>query len=165
MAKPLRNQTNTRLLNASVSTLSASSAASNYFINGTWNVATVKSTITITTNTNGEIIKIQRNSETSVQKAYGELTITDNWSKFTLAINGIDPLTGSVFRSVTRQVQFNPFKITDDTTSNIVTRADLVEVVKCYRAMPGWGRYDTRMDFNNNYRVDIADLSTVASHM
>jgi hypothetical protein len=127
--------------------------------------ATVKSTVTITTDTNGEIIKIQRNSETSVQKAYGELTITDNWSKFTLAINGIDPLTGSVFRSVTRQVQFNPFKITDDATCNIVTRADLVEVVKCYRAMPGWGSYDTRMDFNNNYRVDIADLSTVASHM
>jgi hypothetical protein len=31
--------------------------------------------------------------------------------------------------------------------------------------MPGWGNYDTRMDFNNNYRVDIADISTVASNM
>ena len=153
-----------RLLNGSVSTLSASSSASDYVISGTWNLATVKSNVTILTNENNEITKILRDQDIDVEEAHGELKITDNWTKFTLAIDGIDPLTGSVFRSVTR-AWFNPFKMTDDSTSSIVTRADIGEVVKCYRAMPGWGSYDTRMDFNNNYRVDIADLSTVASHM
>lgn len=100
-----------------------------------------------------------------MQKADGQLTVTDNWSKFTLNINGIDPLTGSVFRSMTRQMQFNQFKVTDDSTSNTVTRSDINAVAQCYGAIPGWGSYDTRMDFNNNYRVDIADISTVAANM
>ena len=154
-----------RLLNASVSTLNTTSSASNYFINGTWNVATVKSTVTIITNENGTISRVLRNQDITTQKAYGELTVTDNWSKFTLAISGIDPLTGSVFRSMTRQMQFNQFKMTDDSTSNIVTKTDVKTVAQCYGAMPGWGSYDTRMDFNNNYRVDIADISTVAANM
>jgi hypothetical protein len=154
-----------RLANASVSTLSASSVATDYFLNGTWNVYTVTSNVTIITNANGEITEVHRTSDTSVQKAYGELNVTDNWSKFTLAINGIDPLTGSVFRSMTRQVQFNPFQVTDDTTSNAVTRADIAAVIQSYGAMPGWGNYDSRMDFCGHYKIDIADLSTVACNM
>ena len=90
------------------------------------------------------------------------LKVTDNWSKFTLAINGIDPLTGSVFRSVTRQVEFNPFKVTEDSTTNVVTKADIAAVVHAYGAMPGWGNYDAKMDFCNHFKIDIADLSTVA---
>jgi len=78
-------------------------------------------------------------------------------------------LSGSVNRYVTRQMQFNPFKVSDDSVgnvvSNVVTRADLGMVVKSFKAMPGWGSYDTRMDFNNNYKVDIADLSTVATNI
>lgn len=154
-----------RLLNASVSTLSADSSASNYVIGGTWNIATVTSNVTILTNADGTIARVLRNQDITTQKAYGELTITDNWSKFTLAINGIDPLTGSVLRSMTRQMQFNHFKLTDDSVSSTVTKADIREVARNYGAMPGWGSYDTRMDFNNNYRVDIADISTVAANM
>jgi hypothetical protein len=154
-----------RLLNASVSTLSTGSSASNYFINGTWNVATVKSTVTIITNENGNITRVLRNQDITAQKAYGELTVTDNWSKFTLVITGIDPLAGTVWRSTTRQMQFNAFKMTDDSTSTIVTTADVNTVAQSYGAMPGWGSFDTRMDFNNNYCVDIADISTVAANM
>ena len=154
-----------RLLNASVSTLNTTSSSSNYFINGTWNVATVNSTVTIITNENGTITRVLRNQDTTTQKAYGELTVTDNWTKFALAISGIDPLTGSVSRLMQRQMQFNAFKMTDDSTSNTVTKADIKAVAQSYGAMPGWGNYDTRMDFNNNYRVDIADISTVAANM
>jgi hypothetical protein len=32
-------------------------------------------------------------------------------------------------------------------------------------AVPGWGGYDSQMDFNGNFKVDIADLSTVAANM
>lgn len=154
-----------RLRNASVSTLSAGSPATNYFLNGTWNVYTVTSTVTIITNAGGQITSVHRTSDTSVQSAYGELNVTDNWTKFTLSINGIDPLTGSVFRYVQRQVQFNPFKVTDDTMSTVVTKADISAVIHAYGAMPGWGNYDARMDFCGHYKIDIANLATVAANM
>jgi hypothetical protein len=155
-----------RLTNASVSTLATSTAVpNNYFLNGTWNVFTVTSTVTIITNIDGKITHIHRSSDTSIQKAYGELNVTDNWTKFTLSINGIDPLTGSVFRSVIRQVQFNPFKVTDDTSTNAINKADIAAVIRIYGAMPGWGNYDARMDYCNHYKIDIADLSTVASKL
>ncbi len=153
-----------RLLNGSVASLSASSSASDYVISGIWNLATVKSNVTILTDENNEIIKVLRDQDIDVERANGELVVTDNWTKFTLTIDGIPSLTGSVFRSVTR-AWFNPFKMTDDSTNSVVTRSDVGEVVKCFKAMPGWGSYDTRMDFNNNYKIDIADLSTVAANM
>jgi len=154
-----------RLTNASVSTLSTTTAGTNYFLNGTWNVYTVISNITVITDDEGQITNVHRSADTSVQKVYGELKVTDNGTKFTLAINGIAPLTGSVFRSVQRQVQFNPFKVTDDTTTNAVTREDVVQVIRSYGAMPGWGNYDANMDFCGHFKIDIANLSTVASNM
>ena len=71
----------------------------------------------------------------------------------------------SVFAYVQRQVQFNPFKVTDDTSTNFVTKADIAAVIHAYGAMPGWGNYDARMDFCGHYKIDIADLSTVATNM
>jgi hypothetical protein len=154
-----------RLTNASVSTLSASTANTNYFLNGTWTVYTVTSNVTILTDSSGQITNVHRNSDSSVHKVYGELNVTDNWTKFTLSINGIEPLSGSVFASVQRQVQFNPFKVTDDSTTNLVNKADVAAVLQHYGAMPGWGNYDAKMDFCLHYKIDIADLSTVAANM
>ena len=151
-----------RLNNASVSDLSMED--SDYFLNGTWNLYTVTSTTTIITDENNTIVSIHRESDTQVSKAYGELSITDNWSNFTLSITGQDPLTGTVFRSMTRMMQFNPFKILEDSSTK-VTKADLSQVVKCFHAMPGWGNYSSQMDFNGNFKVDIADLSTIAANM
>jgi hypothetical protein len=153
-----------RLTNASVSLLSTNIDGSNYFLNGTWKVFTTTSHVTIITNDAGDITSVHRTSDTSVMKAYGELNVTDNWSKFKLAINGIDPLTGTVFRSVQRQMEFNPFKVTDD-TNTAVTGADISAVIKAYGAMPGWGNYDVKMDFCGHYKIDIADLSTVACNL
>ena len=76
----------------------------------------------------------------------------------------MEDLTGTVHRSITR-AWYNPFKMTDDSTTSTVTSADVHTVAACYGAMPGWGNYDMSMDFNNNYRVDIADISTVAHNM
>jgi len=155
-----------RLTNASVSSLTVGS--NNFFINGTWNVYKITSNVNITTNSDGDITNIHRESDTEVGKAYGELSITDNWGEFTLTLDGYDTLSGSVTRTRTGSMQFNPFKITDDLTStagNVVSKTDLVTVAKNYRAMPGWGNYDQRMDFNNNYKIDIADLTTVAANM
>jgi hypothetical protein len=154
-----------RLNNASVSLLSTSIDGINYFLNGTWKVFTTTSHVTIITNDAGEITSVHRTSDTSVMKAYGELNVTDNWSKFTLSINGIDQLSGSVSHYGIRQVQFNPFKVTDDTSNNAVTGSDVSAVIKAYGAMPGWGNYDAKMDFCGHNKIDIADLSTVACNV
>jgi len=154
-----------RLTNASVSSLTI--GTNDFFINGTWNVYKITSNVTITTN-NGDITNIHRESDTSVAKAYGELNVTNNWKNFTLAITGYDPLTGLVTRTRTGMMQFSPFKIADSeqvSQSDVVSKADLVACAKNYRAMPGWGNYDQRMDFNNNYKIDITDLATVAANM
>lgn len=155
-----------RLMNASVSQLSY--ANGNFFLNGTWNVYNVTTQTTIITDSDNEITNVHRVSDTTVAKVYGELNVTDNWTKFTLSLTGYDKLSGSVIRSMTRQMQFNPFKVSDDqtsSTSNMVTKTDLVTVARNFRAMPGWGNYDQKMDFNCNYKIDIADLSTVASNV
>jgi hypothetical protein len=148
-----------RIPNASISTASVS--AGSYFLNGTWNFAKVTSIVTIMTNDEGTITHIHRDQDVSPMRAYGELSITGN--QFTLKINGIDQLSGSVYSSITRS-WFNPFKVTDDSSSDVVTTSDVHAVAQCYGAMPGWGNYDTRMDFNNNFRVDIADICTVAAN-
>ena len=154
-----------RLTNASVSSLTI--GTNDFFINGTWNVYKITSNVTITTN-DGDITNIHRESDTSVAKAYGELNVTDNWKNFTLAITGYDQLTGLITRTKTGAMKFNPFKISDSeqvSQSDVVTKTDLVACAKNYRAMPGWGNYDQRMDFNNNYKIDITDLVTVAANM
>ncbi len=149
-----------RLANVSVSTVDASSGS--YFINGTWTVATINANVTVITNDEGQIVRVLRNQDSSIQRAYGELSVANN--KFTLSINGIDSLSGSVFRTITRAWN-NPFKMGVEATNSIVTRADVRTIGQCYGAMPGWGNFDLSMDFNNNYRVDIADISTVAANV
>jgi len=155
-----------RLTNASVAMLSYDD--SGFFMNGTWNMNTVTVTVTVYTDSNGTITGVHQDTDITPTQAYGELTVTDNWTKFTLAINGIEPLTGSVRRSMMRQMQWNPFKITGDFTdsaSDTVTKTDLTAVAQCYGNMPGWGNFDQKMDFNFNYRIDIADVATVASNV
>jgi hypothetical protein len=151
-----------RLWNASVAALSYDN--SGFFMNGTWNVNTVTVSVIVYTDSNGTITGVHQDTDIIPTKAYGELTVTDNWTKFTLAIDGIDPLTGSVRRSMMRQMQFTPFKVTGDLASS-VNKIDLAAVAKCYGNMPGWGNYDQTMDFNFNYRIDIADLATVAANV
>lgn len=155
-----------RLSNASVATLSYDET--NFFMNGTWKVNTVTIAVTVITNSSGNITSVHRDTDIAPTTAYGELAVTDNWTTFTLAIDGIDPLTGTVRRSVMRQIQWNPFKVTDDLTSSVsesVTKTDLRAVANCYGNMPGWGSYNQKMDFNFNYRIDIADIATVAANV
>jgi len=154
-----------RLTKASASSLSASTSAADYVLSGTWNVWTVTCKVTFTKNDAGQVTGVHRTVDKTVQQATGDLKVTDKWTKFTLSISGIDPLTGIVTRSLLRQVAFNPFKVTDDLTTNIVTKADVASVIRCYGSMPGFGNYDPKMDFAGHYKIDITSLSTVASNI
>lgn len=139
------------------------------FMNGTWNVYNV--TIASTVITSGDLSsEYMRNRQTSTDiknlanNAYGELNVTDSWTKFTLSIIGIDQVSGTVHKSMTRQMAFNRFQVGDDVTDK-VTKTDLAAVVKAYGAMPGMASYDQKLDFNAHYKIDITDLATVAANV
>ncbi|MCW3999191.1 MAG: hypothetical protein NWE93_03025 [Candidatus Bathyarchaeota archaeon] len=149
-----------RLANVSVTDVNTDPLT--YSIQGTWAVANITSQVTVVTDENGTVVRVHRDQDSQIQRVSGTLTIADN--KFTLSLDGMNDLTGSVYRTITRGWH-NPFKVTDDATSSIVTTADIKAVGKCYGAMPGWGNYNMDMDFNNNYRVDVADISTVAANV
>lgn len=154
-----------RLVNGSFSALDYNGYS--FFMNGTWNVWNITSTVTITTDNNGNIISVNsnQNAVSLATKAYGELTVASGWNNFTLAINGIDPLTGIVYAHITTSRMFNPFMIEGIGSSTTVTTADLNSVIKAYGSMPGWGSYDQRMDYNFNYKIDICDVATAAANL
>ena len=97
-----------RLPNASISTANVNSA-SEYTLSGTWNLANITSTIIVLTDENGVITQVHRDQTIKPGKASGELTITGN--QFTLKINGIETLSGEVYRTISRAWN-NPYKMT-----------------------------------------------------
>jgi hypothetical protein len=156
-----------RLVDANVSVLNFEDA--NLFMNGTWNVFNVSISQTIVTSGDLEShYTVDRQSKTDIDpianKTYGELEVTDNWTKFVLSIDGVDELNGLVNRARMSQMIFNKFKVSEDKTSK-VSRIDLTILARIYGARPGWGSYDSNMDFNGNYKIDIADLTTVAANV
>ena len=94
----------------------------------------------------------------------GQLNVTDKWTKFTLSIKGIDPLTGSVRRYVWRTVEMNVCKVSDDGKTQ-VTISDFQMVARAYGAMPGMVNYDQKLDFNLHYKIDITNLATAAANV
>jgi hypothetical protein len=143
---------------------------SNFFMNGTWNVYNV--TVSSIVITNGDLntgYSSHRETDTKITPiatgAYGELDVTTSWSKFVLSITGIDPLSGTLRSSLMRHTEINRFKVSDDTTTDKVTRQDLVTVAKCYGAVAGSSNYDQKLDFNLHYKIDITDVATVAANI
>ncbi len=139
-----------------------------FFLNGTWNVWSITETFTIKTNsTTGRIISVNSNQNAVplATDAYGNLTVPSGWSTFTLAINGVAPLTGKVVAEVTLSAVFNPFMLGTDSTSTTVTQADLKNIANAYGSMPGWGNYNINMDYCMHYQIDICNLATAAANL
>jgi hypothetical protein len=152
------------LVSANVSSLNVTGYS--YFLNGTWNVFNVTSTFTINTDNAGNILAFNR-SQSAVAiatDAYGELKVPANANTFTLKIEGIDQLTGTVHAQRIISRLCNAFRINDD-DSTTVTPADVASVVSAYGSSPGWGSYNQRMDYNFNYKVDICDLATASANL
>ncbi|MGD0644085.1 MAG: hypothetical protein ABSA75_04175 [Candidatus Bathyarchaeia archaeon] len=149
--------------------------ANDFYLNGTWSVANVTITREVIKTGDPETgYSISTQSTTSIipleTKVYGELNVTNQWTQFTLNITGIPLLSGTVHRSVERQMMFNRFNIFNEGTNNagttaIVTRVDLTTISNDYGAVPGMSNYDESMDFHGTYRIDICDLATVAANV
>lgn len=154
-----------RLVNASTASLNTTGYS--LFINGSWNVFQVSTAFTVVTDTAGNVVGYNRteNAHALATKAYGELTVSSDQKNFTITIDGIDPLTGLVrAQRITTKI-FNPFKTNSDDGTIVVTKLDVSNVVTSYGSSPGWGKYDQRMDYNFNYKIDIADLATAAANI
>jgi hypothetical protein len=163
-AKPTGNFTYTyyaaKLANPQMAKLNYE--GNNFYLNGTWALYTV--TVTNTVITNDGVTSWHRDVNAVTTKAAGQLNVTDNWTKFTLTINGIDQLSGLVRRVLTRTVQINACKVAED-GANKVTVQDLLMVARAYGAMPGMNNYDQKLDFNLHFKIDVTNLATVAANV
>ncbi|MCW4028089.1 MAG: hypothetical protein NWE92_00370 [Candidatus Bathyarchaeota archaeon] len=129
-------------------------------VTGLWNIKKVE--ITTEFNQNGAPINTVREVTPIVTRANGQLCITPDWKQFTLTIDGVDVLQGVETSMTTSTNQISPFSFT---ASPHPTLADLMHVFGCFRSFPGLGNYNPELDYNNDAKIDLADLTTVAANM
>jgi hypothetical protein len=153
------------LVNASTASLNTTGYS--FFLNGTWNVFQVTTNYTVVTDSSGNILSFNRNTNgvAVATGAYGELKVASTGNNFTLTIKGVNALTGLVHVQRITSIMFNPFTVNNDVTTTTVTKADVASVVSAYGSSPGWGNYDQRMDYNMHYKIDITDLATAAANV
>lgn len=169
----MRNPQNSTYIFYTAKIVNASNSILNFenhdlYINGSWTVYNITSTITVKTDVEDNVISVDRNQSTKAlaTKAYGELTIDDCWKTFALKITGIDDqVTGLISYQKITSRSFNLFKIFEDENTNTVTPADVLSVAKSFGSSPGWGAYNHCMDYNFNYKIDITDLATAAANI
>jgi hypothetical protein len=141
-------------------------AATSWFMNGTWNVWSITTNFTIITDSSGNILSVTttRSLVALATKANGNLTVASGWSTFTLTIGDIPSLTGTVAAYRIASGTFDPFMISCG-SSTTVTPATLNSIANAYGSMPGFGNYDLRMDPCLDFKVDICDLTTAAANL
>jgi hypothetical protein len=132
----------------------------NFYISGVWNVDKV--TFAYYVDENGELVSYSWTIEPVVTGAEGELRVLQSWTRFELAITGVDLISGIVVHYAIGHMEI---KIGDINSDNMVNIKDLVGVAKKYGAMPALGNYEFEMDFNADYKIDIGDLTTLAANI
>lgn len=137
---------------------------SNLYIEGLWNVYNV----TFIYEPGHEPGRYTLIIEQLVEQGRGTLSVTDNWSKFTVGIVGLELIRGTVIfhKEIPGEIP-----IGDVTGEEIgipdskVDIWDLVHVAKAYGSTPRYPQllYDFfRVDLNFDYKIDIYDLTTLA---
>ena len=106
--------------------------------------------------------------EVIVDDATGELSVTGNWTNFTIAIIGIELISGTVFFHYVTSARPIPISDVTGPTGEIdhcVDIFDLVHVAKAYGSTPGIMGFDFDIDFNFDFTIDICDLVTIAASL
>ena len=101
--------------------------------------------------------------EILVDDGLGELNIINNWTRFTVDIDGIQQIGGMVLYYWIRPMK--PIPKGDVTCDGEIDIYDLVHVAKAYGNTPGIGNYYFDVDFNSDFIVDICDLTTLAANL
>lgn len=142
-----------------VTTLKEKEENADLNITGLWNVRKVKIT---TEFKDGVLLKTVREVTPIVTRAEGQLYITEDWKEFDVEIEGVDNVKGIEISMMTTTRMIHPFSFGGSFTP---TLKDLSSIVSCFRAMPGFGNYDPELDYNEDSKIDLADLTTVAANM
>jgi hypothetical protein len=129
-------------------------------ITGIWNVNKV--VITNKFDDNGVLLSSIREVTPIASKAKGQLHITNDWKAFDIEIQGVDTIKGNAIGMTTATNMINPFSFDG---AQRPTLTDLLQIVRCYRAMPGFGNYINELDFNLDSKIDLSDLTTVAANI
>jgi hypothetical protein len=133
-----------------------------YIVNvtGLWSINQIK--IITQFGPNGAPVNTVREITPIVMQAAGQLLITSDWKKFTLSVDGADTLQGVEISMATTTNPMNPFSFSGAPQTNL---GDLMKVMGGVRAIPGFGNYNPDFDCNKDFKIDIADLTTVAANM
>lgn len=134
------------------------------YVKGKWTVLNI--TTSVTTDALSHPVNITRTFEPIVTDAVGELKVynvtTGILKTFELKIDGIDILTGNVFRNMLYHWEIKFFDVDGD---GIVDIRDLVKTAKRYKAVPGMMGYAIDYDVNGNGMIDIGSLTTIAANI
>ena len=154
-----------RLVNTTLVELNYSGA--DLYIEGLWNVYNV----TFIYEPGIEPGNYTLTIELLVDHGYGTLSVTGNWTDFTVDIRDeqIELIRGKVIFKAIEPIRIPIGDIvkgpSEDPEVNIVNIWDLVHAAKAYDSTPGslWNPYyDFSFDFNFDYKIDIVDLTTIA---
>ena len=142
-----------RLVNASVVALNYSS--NDFYISGLWDVYNITWTYF------GEH-NFTMTVKPAVVNETGEFNVTNFWKEFTLDITGLELISGKVSFLCYRSFVVPLGDVNGDYVVDIF---DLVHVAKRYRTTPGMTEFDFDLDFNDNFEIDIYDLTTIGANL
>ncbi|RLI40512.1 hypothetical protein DRO69_12800 [Candidatus Bathyarchaeota archaeon] len=142
-----------RLVKAS--TIAINFSDSNFYISGFWDVYNITWTYI------GER-RFNMTAKPVVINGTGEFKVINYWHRFTLDIEGIELVSGRVVFLCFRLLRIPPGDINKD---YIVDIFDLVHAAKRYETTPGVADFDFDLDFDDNLKVDIYDLTTIGANL
>lgn len=152
-----------RLVNTTLVELNYSGA--DLYIEGLWNVYNV----TFIYEPGIEPGNFTLEIELLVDHGYGTLSVTGNWTDFTVDIRETELITGKVIFYVLEPIRIPIGDVSGHPQIGVpdgeVNIWDLVHAAKAYDSTPGspWNPYyDFSFDFNFDYKIDIVDLTTIA---
>jgi hypothetical protein len=149
-----------------------------FYLTGYWNASEITETINITLAEHMRQITIKWTEKPLAINATG--TLVADWGvvpgpggmpigvgKFKLTIDGVGTLSGYAWKGI---IWYKELNICDLGDANGDPRGkvdihDLVKVAKHYGEVPGFSGYDASLDVNGDGRIDIGDLTTIASNI
>lgn len=143
-----------RIVNAS--TVELNHNESDFLISGFWAVSN------ITKPTSAKDVLGLLHSTTI---ASGELSVTDNWTHFTINIEGLETIQGNVTSHRIRQIGDTNTKIPycDTNHDGKIDVRDIAQVAVAYGSTLGFDRYEFNADSNSDLRIDARDVALCSS--
>ncbi len=138
-------------------------AGTDFYIEGLWDIYNV----TFTYDLINEPGNYTFTMELLVDDGLGTLSVTNNWTDFTVNVQGIELIRGSVVFYAESAIEipigdvFGEGQLPDGE----INIWDLVHIAKAYGSTPGnqfMPNYDFSLDFNFDFIIDIYDLTTIA---